>query len=280
VRHVQLDGTMVHDARAELRASAVQAAIYAKTAKKSAELAAAELAELQALPQQAANAAAAKAIAELKAETEQNRIQDGLMEGFFTAGVPPPAPEASQKAAAPYIAAMNKAVAARSAYEIKSQELQTHAKELQDQARVVGQQAVAYQAAGNGAAASQMMAQATGMINDANAADEEATTWHGIAEQINSGMPLYQANGAQAMARAAAIANPAGQLPPVPAAAVLLQSDKVPLPTHAAPRSLADGAAMLQRSAALVASAEAALAAYGSPSLLRGSSIAPHNAGA
>jgi len=145
--------------------------------------------ELKALPQQAADRAAAEAVRILTAETNQNRQQEHLLETKWNVGVPPPAPEASQNAAGPYVVAMNRAVAARTSYELKAVGLQDKADEVQKQARVVAKQAVAYQSAGRSDMGNKLMAQAEGMINGANAADEEAQHWHGLADDINQNTP-------------------------------------------------------------------------------------------
>lgn len=215
-------GTTITDAKAELEAAAVQARIWAVAAKKAADKAQAELAELKALPEKAANKAAATAVKKLLADAAQNAQQDFLMETKWDVSVPPPAPQAAQTAVGPYMAAMNRAVAVRTAYEVNAINLQNKAEEMQKMARELSKQAVAIQSVGRTADANKVMAQAASMINQANAADDEAQSWHDIANEINTDLPKYQNQAHQAMMRAAAIANPASQ-PPPPAAALLQQ---------------------------------------------------------
>merc|ERR1719265_1380135 len=157
---------MITTAQAQVKAAEVRAAIYADSAKKAAARAQAELKDIMDIPKKAAELAAAEAKQEVQDEVNE-AASNLLWVKSRLAGPPLPVPlaEAAVKAAGPYYAVMNKAIAMGNLYEANAHNLQDQAQTAQEQSREVASQAVVYQQAGNGDMASQLMAQAKGMLD-------------------------------------------------------------------------------------------------------------------
>lgn len=209
------DALMVTAAKAQVQAAEVRAAIYAKSAAKAALRAKAELKEIQEIPKKAADLAAAEAKRIVQGEI--NEAHGNLLwvkSRLAGPALPVPLAEAAVRAAQPYYAVMNKAIAMGNLYEQSAHSLQDQAQSLQEQSRDVAGQAVRYQMAGYGDMASKMMAQAKGMLSDAQSKDAQARKDFSVAEGVRKNVPQYQTAAAAASARATAIANPAGQPPP------------------------------------------------------------------
>lgn len=213
---------VVSAAKAQVAAAEVRAKVYAESAKKAALRAQAELKEIEAIPAKAAALAAEKAKNIVQGEVNQAASNLAIAKARLAGpGLPVPLAEAAVRAAQPYYAIMQKAVAMGNLYAQSAHSLQDQAQTLQEQSRSLASQAVLYQTAGYGDMASKLMAQAKGMLNEAQAKDAQARKDFAIAEGVRKSVPNYQANAAAASARATAIANPAGQ--PPPAKAFLLQ---------------------------------------------------------
>jgi len=213
---------MITAAQAQVKAAEVRADIYAKSAAKAAKRAAAELKDIMEIPQRAAEVAAAEAKKRVQDEVNE---QHGNLLWVKSRLAPPPLPvplaEAAVKAAGPYYAVMNKAIAMGNLYEANAHNLQDQAQTAQEQSREVASQAVVYQSAGNGEMAAKLMAQAKDLLSQAQAKDAEARKAFAVAEGVRKQVPNYQVNAAAASARATTIANPGGQPPPAMAAGFL-----------------------------------------------------------
>lgn len=219
------DSLIVTAAKAQVQAAEVRAAIYAKSAAKAAARAEAELKEIRDIPRKAAELAAAEAKKEVQAEVDEAASNVAIVKARLAPpGLPVPLAEAAVRAAQPYYAVMNKAIAMGNLYEASAHTLQDQAQSLQEQSRTVASQAVLYQSAGNGDMAKKLMAQARGMLSEATAKDAQARKDFDVAEGVRKNVPNYQANAALASARATSIANPGGQPPPAMAPTFLQQS--------------------------------------------------------
>lgn len=214
---------MVSAAKAQVQAAEVRAAIYAKSAARAAARAEAELKEIREIPKKAAELAAEEAKKEVQAEVQEAADHVAIIHARLAGpGLPVPLAEAAVRAAQPYYNVMNKAIAMGNLYEQSAHNLQDQAQSLQEQSREVASQAVLYQQGGYGDMAAKMMAQAKGMLADAQAKDAQAKKDFAVAEGVRKNVPNYQANAAAASARATAIANPGGQ-PPAAVAPSFLQ---------------------------------------------------------
>jgi hypothetical protein len=215
---------MVNAARAQVQAAEVRAKVYADSAKKAAARAQAELKEIQAIPAKAAALAAEEAKKFCCEEMQEMANNLAIVKSRLAGpGLPVPLAEASVRAAQPYYNIMQKAIANGNLYEASARQLQDQAQGLQEQSRTVASQAVAYQQAGYGELAQQLMAQAKGMLSTAQAKDAQAQKDFAVAEGVRKQVPNYQANAAAASARATAIANPGGQPPPAVAPPSLIE---------------------------------------------------------
>merc|ERR1719407_267266 len=148
------------------------------------------------IPQRAAEVAAAEAKKRVQDEVNE---QHGNLLWVKSRLAPPPLPvplaEAAVKAAGPYYAVMNKAIAMGNLYEANAHNLQDQAQTAQEQSR--------------------------DLLSQAQAKDAEARKAFAVAEGVRKQVPNYQVNAAAASARATTIANPAGQPPPAMAAGFL-----------------------------------------------------------
>jgi hypothetical protein len=225
---------LVMTAKAQVKAAEVRAAIYAKSAAKAAERVQAELKEIEAIPQKAAELAAAEAKKILCGESQEIANNVAFVKSRLAGpALPLPNAEAAVRAAQPYYNVMQTAIARGGLYEAAARKLQDEAQTLQEQSRTIASQAVQYQQAGNGDMAAKLMAQAKGMLTQAQAKDDQAQKDFAVAEGVQKQIPNYQANAAAASARATSIANPAGQPPPARAPEFLFQRSsqlhKVPI---------------------------------------------------
>jgi len=206
---------MVTAAKAQVQAAEVRAAVYARSAAKAAARAEAEMKEIKDMPRKAAQLAAQEAKRIVQGEINEAASNLAIVKARLAPpGLPVPLAEAAVRAAAPYYSVMNKAIAMGNLYEQSAHTLQDSAQSLQEQSRSTASQAVAYQQAGYGDMASKLMAQAKGMLNEAQAKDAQAAKDFSVAEGVRKNVPNYQANAAAASARATALANPGGQPPP------------------------------------------------------------------
>jgi len=221
LRKVKAQATNIHGSSAVVKSMEVQAAIYARSAATSARKAQAEFDELKAATREAGMEAGKAAAAEMQQEADTETAEAlGLRTKFAPLKMEPLA-EAAKRAAKPYDDALQRAVAMRAAYTTQAHQLNDLAGQLQQNARTLASQAAIYQTAGNTDVASQMVSNAKNMLGDAATTDAEAHKWQGVAQQISESLPQYQLGAAMAAARAAAIANPAGQPPPPPAPLLL-----------------------------------------------------------
>lgn len=206
---------MVTAAKAQVQAAEVRAKVYAASAAKAAARAEAEMKEIKDMPRKAAQLAADEAKRIVQGEI--NEAASNLLwvkSRLAGPALPVPLAEAAVRAAAPYYNVMNKAIAMGNLYEANAHNLQDQAQSLQEQSRTVASQAVGYQQAGYGDMAKKLMAQAKGMLNEAQSKDAAARKDYEVAEGVRKSVPNYQANAALASARATTLANPAGQPPP------------------------------------------------------------------
>jgi len=205
---------MVNAAKQQVQAAEVRANIYARSAAKAAARAQAELKEIQDIPRRAAEAAAIEAKRIVQNEVNEAASNVAIVKARLAGpGLPVPLAEAAVRAAQPYYAVMNKAIAMGNLYEANAHTLQDAAQTLQEQSRTVASQAVSYQLAGHGDMASKLMSQAKGMLAEAQTKDAQAQKDYAVAEGVRKQVPNYQANAAAASARATSLANPAGQPP-------------------------------------------------------------------
>lgn len=205
----------IQEQSAAVRSSEVQAAIYSKSALRSLAEARKDLDGIRKVAQTAAKEAGAEAAAEMNAEADASWAKVAELRAKFE----PKGPgfnslaEAANRAAAPFYASMQRAMGVRMQYIDKAQQLAATAGDLQRNARILSTQAVQYRAAGSPMAAN-MMSTAKGMLADAASMDAEAQKWQAVAQSITGQIPTYQVAAGAAAARAATLANPAGQPPP------------------------------------------------------------------
>eukprot|EP00747_Dinoflagellata_sp_TGD_P163969 gnl/TRDRNA2_/TRDRNA2_183269_c0_seq1.p1 gnl/TRDRNA2_/TRDRNA2_183269_c0~~gnl/TRDRNA2_/TRDRNA2_183269_c0_seq1.p1 ORF type:complete len:462 (+),score=126.31 gnl/TRDRNA2_/TRDRNA2_183269_c0_seq1:112-1497(+) len=225
--------TAVRDAQAEIRSAAVQAALFAKSAAEAAAAAKAEEEEIKNAPAEAAKEAAAEAVHRMQDKVNEAKFMLIAAESKFSNVEQQPQTETMFRAAAPYVAAMGKAIGIRNEYALKATELNNLAGDLQRNARIVGRQAAVYANAGQTDLAAQMRASAAKQMSDAEAADADAHRWHDVATQISDEIPQYQVAAGFAGMRAHAIAPVTLKIPSVLPPGLL--QTKV---TNAATRSL------------------------------------------
>lgn len=205
----------IQDLSGTVRGSETQAALYAKSAAASLKEAKEDLGVIRAAAMGAAKEAGAKAqaIMEAKADEAWRKVAAFRAKFYGAGGAAAPMAEAANRAAAPYYAAMQRTLSTRFLYSTKAQELASTAKSLQVNARILGQQARMYQAAGSSLAPG-MLSTAKSMLADASGLMDEAHIWQARAAEITKDVPTYQIVAGAAAARAATLANPAGQPPP------------------------------------------------------------------
>merc|ERR1719424_2175367 len=218
---------MVLAAKAQVKSAEVKASIYARSAAMASARAEAELKAIKDIPRKVAELAAAEAKRIIQAEVNDAASKVAIVKARL-GGPPKPVPlaEAAVRAAKPYYSVMNKAIASGNLYEQSAHTLQDQAQTLQEQSRTIASQAVGYQTAGYTDMAQKLMAQAKGMLNDAQSKDAQARQDFAVAERVRKSVPNYQANAAAASARATSLANPGGQPPPVMASKFLQLSSQ------------------------------------------------------
>jgi len=184
-----------------------------------------EMKEIEAIPKKAAQLAAEEAKKIVQGEVNEQASKVAIMKAKLAPpGLPVPLAEAAVRAAQPYYNVMQKAIAVGNMYEANAHSLQDQAEVLQQQSRTFASQAVAYQTAGYGDAAENLMARAKDLLAQAQAKDDAAKKDFSVAEGVQKQIPNYQANAAAASARATSLANPAGQPPPAMAPKSFLQT--------------------------------------------------------
>jgi hypothetical protein len=209
------------NAKAQLAAAAVRAAMYAKAAEASVKLAEKEVNEMLAVPDEAAAIAVKEALKVLKAKTRRWKYEEGETQKRI---VPPkpalglPATEVGQKYAAPYWAAMQNAMASRTAFEAKARGENDQAHALQESATQLAAQAAALQSAGMLGHAQTAMKRARGMLAEAKSVQEAADNDFIVAQRINTGLPGYQAGAELATAFGSEKSRKLWMPPPIPAA--------------------------------------------------------------
>jgi len=212
-RKATLNADLVNDAWAKLKASSVRASVYARSAAESEARALKEVQEMKEAPAIVAQEVAQFAVAKLRRQAAQWRSAEAAEELELSPSVPPPLTDAAVQAMAPYEAAIQRTVAARSNYDAQAQQLSEQAGNLQQGARTLANEAVAYQRAGEKKLAQQMMTQAQGMLDKAGQADAQARRDHAAAQQLSQGLPAYQEYAKTAGARASALSR-ARWMPP------------------------------------------------------------------
>lgn len=217
LRGAHIAAGAVNQAGAELHAAAVRAAIYAHSAAQSAAQAEKELQEIKNASEQAAQEAAVQATIQMQKEAAATAQEAQLVEAKFSVTPIPGLPEAAGRAAAPYFAVMQRAMASQGAWATKAAELNNLARDLQQGARQRSFQAAAFQSNGNTKLAQRMHAQAEEMLDKAQAAELQSQEFQAIADQAGKAAPEWSAAANRASARAGMIANPTGQPPAVPA---------------------------------------------------------------
>lgn len=200
-------------ASAMISASALKAAIYARSAMKAAEKAKLEVQEIAFVPQEAAAEAAQAAIADF-----EKKIKKWNSEQFTVAPTVLPDDLAAARAAAPYYEAMQRATDTRVGYGNRARELEALAESLQQGAQSLSAQAMYENDRGNREEAKDMLAKAKDMLSRADIAKKEAGQIFEQVKHINDQMPMYQANAAIAAGRASVLAG-SHWLPPPPLAA-------------------------------------------------------------
>lgn len=198
---------------AAIKGYEAQIEMHQRAAREAREKTESALRDIENAAQDAAGEIAQQAKDILKQDAVAAEAKAKQLELKFN---PPSAPisVAAAEAAAPYNAAMNRALGMQSLYSAKAQEQSNTAKMMQNQAEQLASDAVAYQDVGDPNAAS-MFANAKDMIRRAEGLDSEAHSNQKVAEGINQSIPAYQISAAAAAARARILANPAGQ-PPLP----------------------------------------------------------------
>jgi len=209
---------MVNAAKAQVQAAEVRADIYAHSAAKAAAKAQAEFKAIEDIPEKVAALAADEAKKIIQGEVNEAASSIAAVKARLAGpALPVPLAEAAVRAAKPYYDVMQKAISTGSLYEASAHSLQDQAQELQANSRNMASQAVAYQMAGDGVTAQSMMAQARGLMVEAQAKGAQSGTDYAVAEGVRKSVPNYQANAAAASARATSLANPGGQPPPATA---------------------------------------------------------------
>lgn len=208
LRAATTDAHLATDARAKMSGSAVAAAIYARAARVSADRAKVEFQEILNAPKDAAAEAVKEAIREL-----ENTTATWKKEADEASPTPQPVYEVANLAAAPYYAAMQRAIQRRDALEAQAHELNRQAEELQHGARTVWAQAAHFQHAGNTAVAYQLVDRAKDMMEKSQTSETQAEDAYHQAEAINVDLPSYQEAASAAAAHATALA-PLRWMPP------------------------------------------------------------------
>merc|ERR1719189_1888656 len=106
---------------------------------------------------------------------------------------------------APYEAAIERTIAARQKYEAQAHQLSEQAGNLQQGARTLASQAVAYQHAGESKLAQRMMAQAQEMLDKAGQVDAQARRDYVTAQHFTHGLPAYEEYAKTAGVRASVL---------------------------------------------------------------------------
>lgn len=216
LRKVKEQAVNTNGASATVKSMEVQAEIYARSAAKSARQAQTDFDELKAATREVGLEAGKAAAAQMQNEADQEAAEAKFLRTKFAPLKVEPLAEAAKRAAQPYADAMQRATVIRMAYTTQAHQLSDLAHDLQTNARTLVSQAAIYQSAGNEGTASQLMSHAKGMLDEAATTDAQAHKWQAVAQQITQSLPQYQMQAGMAAARAAAIANPAGQPPPPP----------------------------------------------------------------
>jgi len=231
--------SLLHRFKAEIAASAVQAGIYARSAAVASDRAKKELQEIKNAPKEAAEEATQAAIFELQMRTNATIVAMNVVQPTV-----PPLWNVAQKAAEPYYEALQRAINIRTLYEVKANDLTSLAKTLQNSAQVLSRQAVLYQSGGKPDIAKELLSRSKDLVNQAVAADTQAQTWYDAADQIQKGLPKYQAAADYAAARAPTLQLSHWLPPPVPigaggpAPAPASAAALLGLSTKTAPRAL------------------------------------------
>jgi len=191
-----------------------QARLHARAANEASKLSDAALEVIRNAAKEAAVAAGAEAAAEMQADADVATGKANALRAKFNP--PPPAgpAEAANKAAAPYGAALSRAMGIQALYSDTAQNMMSTAKQLQAGAKQLSANANAYQSVGNTAGANEMLGRASAMLGQASALSAEAASYQAVAQKVNAALPAYMISAGAASARAAALANPAGQPPP------------------------------------------------------------------
>lgn len=208
------------NAKAQLAAAAVRAAMYAKAAEASVALADKEVQEMLKVPEEAADIAVKEAVKILKAKTRRWRYEEGETQKRIhppKAAIGPPATEVGQAYAAPYWAAMQNAMASRSAFEDKARGENDQAHALQESATQLAAQAAALQSAGQLGYAASAMKKARALLAEAKAVQQTADNDFIVAQRINTGLPGYQAGAELATVFGSEKSRKLWMPPPIPA---------------------------------------------------------------
>lgn len=197
----------------QLLSMETQASLHTRAAAEARKIAEAALAQIESAAKNAAVAAGAAAAAQLQADADAATAKANALRA---ANNPPPAvlALAGQKAAAPYGAALGKAMGIQALYGDTAQNMMATAAQLQQNARELSSNANAYQSVGNTAGATEMLGRAQAMLGQASALSSEAASYQAVAQKINKELPAYMISANIAAARAQFLANPAGQPPP------------------------------------------------------------------
>jgi len=210
------------DAALQLKGEVMQATMHAHAATMAAKNVQALLDSVKAAVREAAVEAGAEAAKEIQEQAMKEFEIELAVKRFLNPPLPVIA-AAAAKAAAPYNEAMQKAAGIQGEYSAQAQELMAEAQKLQQTAVTLGQDAAAYQGAGDTQNAAAMKARAEGMIDKINSLKKRAEELQAVAVKIGESLPKYQQAAAAAAARAAALANPAAQ-PPPPLPALIQQN--------------------------------------------------------
>eukprot|EP00927_Polykrikos_kofoidii_P057229 TRINITY_DN51345_c0_g1_i1.p1 TRINITY_DN51345_c0_g1~~TRINITY_DN51345_c0_g1_i1.p1 ORF type:complete len:561 (-),score=103.91 TRINITY_DN51345_c0_g1_i1:215-1897(-) len=215
LRGAQQSILFIRKADEEVKASAVRAAIYARSARLAAQQAKAEMREIEAIPKEAAALAASQAEAEMWAEARASDAATAAEKAALTFVEPPGAVGvAAARAAAPYNRAMDQALAWRTFYDSKAREHSAVAQTLIKSAQTQAENAYELQmTAGHTRLARKTLSASIGTLNQAVEADAKASQLRQAAEAAVEGLPLYTA-AAAAIANRATVVDSARWMPP------------------------------------------------------------------
>lgn len=214
-RKATFNSEMANDADTKLKAAEVRAKVYARSAAEAYERALKDVEEMKEAPAIIAQEVATFAVNKLKRQAAM-LLSAGKAQEAELATTEPPLTEAAALAMAPYQAAEQRAVTARSMYETQAHQLSEQAEGLQKDARRLRSEAFKYNENGQREVAQQMVAQAQGMLDRATQVDAQAQSDYAQAQGLSHGSRAYGEYASMAGARATALSRQWWMPPAVP----------------------------------------------------------------